>query len=54
MNNNKTNILRLTLTAAFIAVIAVMSFTPVGSKQFISLSTLHASIAHCELSVCGR
>ena len=30
MNNTKTNILRLTLTAAFIAVIAVMSFTPIG------------------------
>ena len=27
---NKTNLLRLTLTAAFIAIIAVMSFTPVG------------------------
>ena len=30
MNNNKTNILRLTVTAAFIAIIAVMSFTPLG------------------------
>ncbi len=30
MNNSKTNILRLTLTAVFIAIIAVMSFTPVG------------------------
>lgn len=30
MNNSKTNLLRLTLTAVFIAIIAVMSFTPVG------------------------
>ena len=30
MNISKTNLLRLTLTAVFIAIIAVMSFTPVG------------------------
>ena len=30
MNNNQTKIFRLTLTAVFIAIIAVMSFTPVG------------------------